>query len=92
MSALIGEENSALNSGVLRLACTNAMPAAITTGGTTMGRIVAVSSSPATDGSRSRTHTAVGTTSTSTSTAVITAISSDTVSASSSTGSVAIAR
>ena len=81
-----------MNSGVFRLACTNAMPAAITTGGTTMGRIVAVSSRPAAEGSRSRTHTAVGTTSSSTSTAVITAISSDTRSPSRSTGSAAMAR
>ena len=91
MSAVVDEANSARNTGPPRLACTNAIPAAITTGGMTIGRIVALSSAPARPGSRSRTHTAVGTTSASTSTAVTTAICSDVSSAAISTGSRAIA-
>jgi len=80
------------NTGPPRLDCTNAIPAAITTGGMTIGRIVALSSSPAAAGSRSRTQTAVGTTSSSVAAAVSTAICSDTSSDSSSTSSRAIAR
>ena len=63
----------------------------MTTGGMTIGRIVALSSTPARPGSRNRTQTAVGTTSASTSTAVTTAICNDVASAASNTGSVATA-
>ena len=91
MSAVVDEAKSVRNSGPPRFACTNAIPAAITTGGMTIGRIVALSSAPASPGSCRRTQTAVGTTSTCTRTAVTTAICNDVASAPRSTGSVAIA-